>query len=60
MISDQLPVKAKAEGEEVILQEIADEMGVSRGYIKRILAKALAKLRHPSRARFLKPFWDEL
>ena len=60
VISDQLPVKAKADGEEVILQEIADEMGISRSYVRKILAKGLAKLRDPSRARFLKPFWEEL
>jgi DNA-directed RNA polymerase sigma subunit (sigma70/sigma32) len=48
------------DGEYVLLQEIADEMGVSRSYIKRILASGVAKLRHPSRARFLKPFWEEL
>jgi RNA polymerase sigma factor (sigma-70 family) len=41
------------------LEEIADHMGVSRERIRQIEAKALRRLRHPSRSKQLAPFWRD-
>jgi DNA-binding CsgD family transcriptional regulator len=38
-------------------QRIADHLGVSRYKIRKVEAKALRKLRHPSRSRLLHDFW---
>ena len=44
------------EGEEHTLEEIGENFDVTRERIRQIEAKALKKLRHPSRARLLKNF----
>jgi RNA polymerase primary sigma factor len=43
-------------GEEHTLEEVGKSFDVTRERIRQIEAKALRKLRHPSRARLLKPF----
>jgi RNA polymerase primary sigma factor len=43
-------------GEEHTLEEVGEGFAVTRERIRQIEAKALRKLRHPSRARLLKPF----
>ena len=45
-----------ASGEEHTLEEIGAKFTVTRERIRQIEAKALRKLRHPSRARVLKGF----
>ena len=45
-------------GEEHTLEEVGKNFDVTRERIRQIEAKALRKLRHPSRARLLKPFSD--
>jgi RNA polymerase sigma-32 factor len=42
------------------LQQLADEYGVSAERIRQIESKALRKLRHPSRAKKLKPFLETI
>jgi RNA polymerase primary sigma factor len=44
------------QGEEQTLEEIGQTFDVTRERIRQIEAKALKKLRHPSRARLLKAF----
>ena len=44
------------EGVEMTLEEIGSAFGVTRERIRQIEAKALRKLRHPSRSRRLRPF----
>jgi RNA polymerase primary sigma factor len=46
-------------GEEHTLEEIGQDFSVTRERIRQIEAKALRKLRHPSRIRMLKAFIDE-
>ena len=41
------------------LQSVANAMGLTRERIRQIEAKALRKLRHPSRSEQLKSFLDE-
>ncbi len=45
-------------GAEMTLEEIGKQFGVTRERIRQIEAKALSKLRHPSRAKALKGFVD--
>jgi len=40
------------------LEEVAQQFGVARERIRQIEAKALRKLRHPSRSRKLKDYLD--
>jgi RNA polymerase primary sigma factor len=47
-------------GEEHTLEEVGQSFTVTRERIRQIEAKALRKLRHPSRSRILKPFLDGL
>ena len=44
------------EGHERTLEEVGQNFNVTRERIRQIEAKALRKLRHPSRARVLKNF----
>jgi RNA polymerase primary sigma factor len=44
------------QGEEHTLEEVGQNFDVTRERIRQIESKALKKLRHPSRARLLKPF----
>ena len=46
------------DGEERTLEQIGQEFGVTRERIRQIEAKALRKLRHPSRSRKIKDFLD--
>ena len=41
------------------LEEVGKQFDVTRERIRQIEAKALRKLRHPSRATYLKSFLDE-
>jgi RNA polymerase primary sigma factor len=45
-----------AQGHERTLEEVGEDFKVTRERIRQIEAKALRKLRHPSRARVLKNF----
>ena len=46
-----------ADGRSRTLEEVGKEFGVTRERIRQIEARALTKLRHPSRKRKLKDFW---
>jgi RNA polymerase primary sigma factor len=47
------------EGQERTLEEVGQNFNVTRERIRQIEAKALRKLRHPSRARLLKNFVED-
>jgi RNA polymerase primary sigma factor len=49
-----------AQGEEHTLEQVGEDFNVTRERIRQIEAKALKKLRHPSRVRLLKPFTEGL
>lgn len=46
------------DGEERTLEEIGNEFGVTRERIRQIEAKALRKLRHPSRTRYMRCYME--
>lgn len=46
------------DGRERTLEQVGQEFGVTRERIRQIEAKALRKLRHPSRSRMFKDFFD--
>ena len=46
------------EGSKHTLEEVGQSFAVTRERIRQIEAKALPKLRHPSRSRRLKPFLE--
>ena len=41
------------------LEQVADQLGVSRSYVREVEWQALRKLRHPSRAKDLTPWVDK-
>ena len=45
------------DGHQRTLEEVGQEFGVTRERIRQIEAKALRKLRHPSRGKALKDYW---
>ena len=45
------------DGHQRTLEEVGQEFGVTRERIRQIEAKALRKLRHPSRGKVLKDYW---
>jgi RNA polymerase primary sigma factor len=45
------------DGEEKTLEQIGQQFGVTRERIRQLEAKALRKLRHPSRNRWLKDYY---
>ncbi len=44
---------------EYTLEQVGKKFGVTRERIRQIEAKALRKLRHPNRAKYLRPFCEE-
>jgi RNA polymerase primary sigma factor len=48
------------DGSEHTLEEVGRAFAVTRERIRQIEAKALRKMRHPSRCRALKTFFDDM
>jgi RNA polymerase primary sigma factor len=46
--------------EELTLEATAEFFGISRERVRQIETRALRKLKHPKRAKLLKPLWDNL
>ena len=49
----------RAEREEMTLEEIGKVFGIGRERVRQIEQNALRKLRHPSNAKHLRPFYEE-
>ncbi|OQA18105.1 MAG: RNA polymerase sigma factor SigA [bacterium ADurb.Bin363] len=47
-----------SDGRPRTLEEVGQEFGVTRERIRQIEAKALRKLRHPARSKWLKDYWE--
>ena len=48
------------DGKPKTLEEVGKEFKVTRERIRQIEAKAIRKLKHPTRARKLKDFWNNV
>ena len=46
------------EVKEYTLEEVGQDFEVTRERIRQIESKALRKLRHPSRSKYLRPFYE--
>ena len=55
-VPEELPSKGGEQPEGMTLQEIADNFEITRERIRQIESRALRKLRHPSRSRYLREF----
>ena len=57
---DVIRARYGLDGEVKTLEEVGQLFSVTRERIRQIEEKTLTRLRHPSRAKFIKPYWIEL